>query len=243
MKASFKTDIGIKRTENQDKVWGSILPGNAMSVIVCDGMGGEKAGSVASDVAINIISQRILSGFRENIDGNSIRNLLISALVTANSSVFELANSDPEKKGMGTTCVAAIVYNERAYIVNVGDSRAYCICGNQIKQITKDHTIVRMLVEQGKITEDDIKEHPQRSYITRAVGVENRISSDYFELDLYDDDILLLCTDGLTSYCDEEEIRKIVIGNSIETACDVLIKYANDQGGSDNITVALISND
>ena len=141
---------------------------------------------------------------------------------------------------MGTTCVAAIVYNERAYIINVGDSRAYHIFEDNIQQITKDHTQIRRLIERGQITEEEGKTHPQRNCITRAVGASRDITPDYFEIDMESGDILLLCSDGLHSYGDDGEIAGIIINNPLHKSCDLLIDYTLNNGGRDNVTVAVI---
>ncbi len=243
MKIYSKTNIGLKRAENQDRVWsGMVGTGEkAYTVILCDGMGGEKAGSFASQMTVDVISKRITEGFRPDISRNFIRNLLITSVIAANSLVYDIAKTDSSKAGMGTTCVAAIVYNERAYIINVGDSRAYHIFDDKIQQITKDHTYIRRLIERGEITEEESKTHPDRNCITRAIGAERNITPDYFELDLEKDHVLLFCSDGLHSYGDDREIADIIINNPISKGCDLLIDYALKKGGRDNVTVALIS--
>ncbi|NMB30509.1 MAG: Stp1/IreP family PP2C-type Ser/Thr phosphatase [Clostridiales bacterium] len=243
MKFVSKTDIGRVRTENQDRVWVGYIKDDVIMAIVCDGMGGEKAGGVASEMTMDIFRDRMKNGFRDDIDGNSLRNLMITSIEAANTLVYEKADN-PNMQGMGTTCVAVVIQGQRAYIINVGDSRAYCISRDGgINQITKDHTMVRMLVEQGKISEDEVQEHPQRNYITRAVGAREDISADYFEIDISGSDKILLCSDGLSGYLDEEKILEIVSRNDINAASDALVNEANERGGYDNITVVLISNE
>lgn len=243
MKFVSKTDIGRVRTENQDRVWVGYLKDDVIMAVVCDGMGGEKAGGVASGMTMEIFSERMQKGFRNDIDGNSLRNLMITSIEAANTLVYEKA-SNPEMQGMGTTCVAVVIRGHRAYIINVGDSRAYCISKDgSISQITKDHTMVRMLVDQGEISEDEVQEHPQRNYITRAVGAREDISVDYFEIDISNSDKILLCSDGLSGYLDEEKILRIISAHDINAASDALINKANERGGYDNITVVLISNE
>lgn len=243
MKFVSKTDIGRVRTENQDRVWVGYLKDDVIMAVVCDGMGGEKAGGVASGMTMEIFSERMQKGFRNDIDGNSLRNLMITSIEAANTLVYEKA-SNPEMQGMGTTCVAVVIRGHRAYIINVGDSRAYCISKDGgISQITKDHTMVRMLVDQGEISEDEVQEHPQRNYITRAVGAREDISVDYFEIDISNSDKILLCSDGLSGYLDEEKILRIISTHDINAASDALINKANERGGYDNITVVLISNE
>jgi len=208
-------------------------------------MGGENAGGEASEVAINIIFDRIISGFRNQAENNSIRNLIMTSINAANSVVFEKSISEDNKFGMGTTCVCGIIKNNIAYIANVGDSRAYLISDNKITQITNDHTYVKLLFDQGKISEDEISSHPQRNVITRAIGIEEQIEIDYFEIDLNPQSKLLICSDGLSTYCTDELILEVVDNNSIESieiATEKLIDCANNQGGKDNITVALLAN-
>ena len=235
-----RTDIGKKRTENQDRVWAGQLSDNACSVVLCDGMGGENAGSRASQLTVDFISDRIKRGFRDNAPRNTTRNLLITSLIAANSKVYDEACSDKSKFGMGTTCVAAIVHDERAYIINAGDSRAYHIFDDNIQQVTKDHTYIRTLIDEGEITEAESLTHPNRNAITRAIGAEPTITPDYFEFDLHKDSILLFCTDGLHSYGNDVEIAELIVNNPKNKACDLLIDYAMKNGGRDNVTVALI---
>lgn len=240
MKCFSKTDIGLKRSENQDRVWTGVLEDDAVAVILCDGMGGENAGSVASQMTVDFMADRIRKGFRVNISRNFIRNLLITSVTAANSLVFDRASKEADKFGMGTTCVAGIVYGSRAYIINVGDSRAYHIFDDSIQQITKDHTYVRKLIERGEITEEESRFHPDRNKITRAVGAERSITPDYFEIDLEEGNILLFSSDGLHSYGDDAEIAEIVVNNPIGKACDLLIDYALGNGGRDNVSVAVV---
>lgn len=240
MKCFSKTDIGLKRTENQDRVWTEMLEEDAAAVILCDGMGGENAGSVASEMTVEFMSDRIRKGFRGNVNRNFIRNLLITSVTAANSLVFDRASKESDKYGMGTTCVAGIIYANRAYIINVGDSRAYHIFDDSIQQITKDHTYVRRLIESGEITEEESKTHPERNRITRAVGAEKNIIPDYFEIDLEVGNILLFSSDGLHGYGSDAEIAEIIVNNPISKACDLLIDYALGNGGRDNVSAAIV---
>ncbi|MDR2532852.1 MAG: Stp1/IreP family PP2C-type Ser/Thr phosphatase [Oscillospiraceae bacterium] len=241
MKVFSKSDIGKKRSENQDRVWASVLESRAAVVVLCDGMGGENAGSFASETTVNFISERIKRGWRPEFNRNSIRNLLITSVTAANNLVFDLAEFDLTMLGMGTTCVSAIADSERAYIVNVGDSRVYHVFGDSIQQITKDHSYINKLIEDGQITEDEGKNHPKRNCLTRAVGAESLLTPDYFEIELFEDSILMLCSDGLHSYGEDISIAEIIVNNPINKVCDKLVEYALENGGRDNITVAVIS--
>lgn len=241
MNVVAKTDIGLKRTENQDRVKISVLANDVIVAVLCDGMGGQNAGSEASELAVNIIFDRIILGYRTNSEKNSIRNLLVSAVSAANAVIFDIAEQDSSKIGMGTTCVAALVTEKTAHFVNVGDSRAYIIEDDSIIQVTSDHTVVRLLYEQGRIEEKDIKLHPQRNYITKAVGVSLKVEPDYFETSIKKQSKILLCSDGLSNYCTNDEICQIVENEEFEKASALLIELALEHGGNDNITIALIA--
>jgi protein phosphatase len=241
MKVFSKTDIGKKRSENQDRVWAEVLVTGAAAVVLCDGMGGENAGSFASETTVNFISERIKRGFRPELNRNSIRNLLITSVTAANNLVYDLAEYDQNMLGMGTTCVSAIVSEGRAYIINVGDSRVYHVFGESIQLITKDHSYINKLIDDGEITEEESKTHPKRNCLTRAVGAEPLLTPDYYEIDLQGDSILMLCSDGLHAYGDDVSIAEIIVNNPVGKICDKLIDYALEQGGRDNITVAVIS--
>ncbi|MDE6148808.1 MAG: Stp1/IreP family PP2C-type Ser/Thr phosphatase [Ruminococcus sp.] len=239
---AYKTDIGKKREENQDAVRADFIDENISISVVCDGMGGAKSGGVASDVAVTNIFNRIMSGFRADADSNRIRNLMLSAVHAANTIVYEKSKEDIDKNGMGTTCVAALVYNKHCYVVSVGDSRVYLLNDNGISQITTDHTYVQVLYEQGVITKEEQQNHKLKNVITRALGVEDDVEVDYFEFEQDGNFALLLCSDGLSNYCSEQVLYDFVYGKNLDEAASNLINYANDQGGNDNITVALVAN-
>ena len=244
MNVYSKTDIGLQRDENQDTVWSEKLSDTACAAVLCDGMGGEQSGGLASQMAVDIISKRIKESFTEMMNKNSVRNLLITAVCAANSIVYETAQREYGNSVMGTTCVAAIVFGGCAYIVNVGDSRAYHLFASGedecIRQITKDHSHVQELVDRGEITDEEAKIHPKRNKITRAIGAERDVTTDYFELDMNEGDMLLLCSDGLSSYGDDLDILDIRFDTPHEDTAKALIDYANNNGGNDNVTVALI---
>lgn len=244
MNVYTKTDIGLVRTENQDSVWGEMLTPTVCAAVLCDGMGGECEGGLASTIAVDVVSNRIKENFNELMNKNSVRNLLITSVIAANSFVWDTARAKIHEV-MGTTCVAAIVFGGTAYIVNVGDSRAYHLFSEGddecIRQITKDHTHVQELLDRGEITEDRLKTHPERHKITRAIGAEESVTPDYFELPLNAGDKILLCSDGLTSYGDDLDILDVCFDSKTEDCCDRLIRYALNRGGHDNVSVALIA--
>ncbi len=239
MKVFSETNIGLVRTENQDRVRTVMLKDDICFAVICDGMGGQNAGSEASERAVNIVFERVTKVFRPDYSENSIRNLLISSITTANSVVYDVSVSSMEMQGMGTTCVAALVYGNKLHAVNVGDSRLYLI-NHEIRQLTRDHTVVMRMYENGEITKEQIKNHPQRNYITKAVGVAENVAPDYYEAELAENSAVLLCTDGLSNYCDEADMFNIIKRSDPEKAPSELIKKALENGGGDNVTAAII---
>lgn len=239
MRFRFGTDIGLRREENQDAVRCEYFGHNVLAV-VCDGMGGERAGREASNIAISEFFQRFSNGYSEGIGEDDIRKLLISSISAANSVIYTRARLDFKNFGMGTTCVAAFVTADRAYIANVGDSRAYLVSDTGLHRITTDHNVASFLFEQGKITEEEMETHPQKHMLTRAVGVEKTVLTDTFILTYEDKISLLLCSDGLSGYCGDDEIYDVLSETDIDTAIDSLIQLALAKGGRDNVTVAVI---
>ena len=204
-------------------------------------MGGERAGKEASAIAIEEVFQRFSADYKESLSDDDIRRLLISSVSAANSVIYTRARMDFKNFGMGTTCVAAFINDKTAFIANVGDSRAYLITDKKLLQITTDHNVASLLYEQGKITEEEVDTHPQRHMLIRAVGVEKTVLTDTFLLD-YDDKIsLLLCSDGLSGYCSDDEIYNVILNSPFDDVADKLIELALSKGGRDNVTVAVIS--
>lgn len=242
MYLSYNSDMGRVRNENQDKICAGFLSENAALAVVCDGMGGEASGSVASDLAANQIYRRISEGYQQGMKPNSIRNLMITAVQAANSIVYEKSCEDIEKNGMGTTCVAVLVEDKTAYIVNVGDSRAYMMDSNGIRQISDDHTYVNELYKHGEITFEEMQNHKMKYIITRAVGVEPKVEADYFEVEETGNFAVFLCTDGLTAYCHPQLIYESVFNKNLDKGVSDLIDYCNACGGKDNISAAVIAN-
>ena len=232
------TDIGNGRSENQDCVDSAVLE-DAVFAVVCDGMGGSNAGREASSRAVAIIKERIIKSYRSDFDINKIRNLLVAAVKTANAVVYDLGSAVPEWNGMGTTCVACLIRNGLVHTVNVGDSRAYLVT-HEIRQITKDHSMVMNLYERGDITKEELKNHPKRNVVTRAVGVAENVEPDYFENELPQGGAVILCTDGLSNYCDEGVMFRMTKDLSPEELPKALVKNALDNGSGDNITAAVM---
>lgn len=235
-----KIDKGIVRNSNQDAFIAGQLAENITFAIVCDGMGGANAGNIASEIAVKTVSEYLYNSFRDNMTLNDFERTLKNAISSANLLIFNRAVKDDALKGMGTTIVAAIVKGNDAIIAHVGDSRIYLL-NDEIKQLTKDHSIVQTLIENGEISPDDAKHHPRKNVITRALGVEAEVVADFDELTLNTNDTLLLCTDGLTNYVPEANIYEIFKQNDLSLVSETLVSKANENGGGDNITVVTLT--
>jgi len=234
------TDIGLLRDENQDKVSLEEFYGNVLAV-VCDGMGGERSGQEASRIAIEEFFNRFSQGFTPYLDTIGVRQLMTASISAANSVIYTTARMDYRSFGMGTTCVAAYADDKHIYIVNVGDSRAYYMDEDGLHQITSDHTLVNLLLTQGKIEPEEVHTHPKRNMLTKAVGVEKIIKPDFFRLKREENFTLLLCSDGLSGYCSDSEIFEVLKSTPLEEVSKALIDLALSKGGRDNITLAVIT--
>lgn len=232
------TDIGLKRKINQDYVFSSeIQVGKLPNLfIVADGMGGHKAGDYASREATKTIVEYI-----EHSDEENPITVIGKAIELANSNLWKKSVESEDYAGMGTTMVVATIIDESLYVANVGDSRLYLL-NDEIKQITKDHSLVEEMIRLGGIDEEIARYHPKKNVITRAVGGGSEIQIDFFEIQLEPGDVILMCSDGLTNMLDDEEIKLLVEKQRdvIEKA-ETLVKTANENGGRDNITVTIIS--
>lgn len=239
MLTSFsRTDIGKSRKVNQDYVYATQEKiGNLTNLfIVADGMGGHAAGDYASRTAV----ETVVSTIEDSFEKNSVK-LLTKAVETANSVVYKEAVAKPELAGMGTTMVAATFVGRYLQAINVGDSRIYIIRGEEIKQISRDHSLVEEMVRSGSIPKEQARNHPDKNIITRAVGVKNHVEPDVYTEELQKGDCVLLCSDGLTNMVDDETMRSIVAETEdVAEATKRLIDMANEQGGRDNISAVLI---
>ena len=241
MKLVSKSDIGLKRSNNEDRVATKTLNETTSFAVLCDGMGGANAGQIASEMACDMISNKISLCYRETMPMSSVENMLLSAITTANVAIFDAAGSTDSLKGMGTTVICAVVVNGQVCIGHAGDSRAYLISKSGIRQLTKDHSLVQQMYDKGEISIEELKTHPIKNVITRALGVDEEIEIDFTSDFLYEGETLLLCSDGLSNYVDADEIYQIVNNTEFETVADALVARANENGGGDNITVAAIS--
>jgi protein phosphatase len=223
-----RTDTGLQRGNNEDSAFA-----RAPVFAVADGMGGAQKGEVASRMAVDVFEQGLP-------DGGSPQERLVAGAREANRRIHELSLSHPEYEGMGTTLTAACLDGDELAVAHVGDSRAYIFRDGKLRRLTQDHTLVNALLEQGKLTEEQAAEHPQRSIITRALGPEPDVAVDTWSYPLRGGDVILLCSDGLTSMISEKRIESILASTSaLDRAADALIADANAAGGRDNITVVV----
>lgn len=242
MKISAKSDKGMVRANNQDSYAAGELPGNVAWAVVCDGMGGAAGGNVASATAVKVISEKIATCYHQGMSDSSIKNLLISAIESANALVLDSAKKNEALTGMGTTVVAVILNVDILYVASVGDSRAYVV-SDSLFQVTTDHSVVQNMIDNGEITKEEARYHPKKNIITRAIGVDKEARADFFREDIdKDNNIVLICTDGLTNFVSEPEICSIVRNSDVYEIADNLVKAANENGGGDNITVVTLSN-
>lgn len=241
MKVYFDTNKGMIRENNEDNL---IIEekGRYNLFAVADGMGGHRAGEIASNIAINVIKEYFVNCY-ENADFKAPM-FINESIKAANLKIREEASTKEEYFGMGTTITMVVIdlVENIAYVGNVGDSRTYILRNDEIKQITEDHTYVHELLKERKITVDEAKNHPKRNVITRAIGSENYVQIDIFEIELEDSDILLLCSDGLTTHISDDKIIDTIKTYGCSESVDRLIKLCNDNGGTDNITVIIIDN-
>ena len=244
MKISGKTDAGMVREINQDYFAYKTI-GMGTLAILCDGMGGTNAGDVASRLAADRVIEEAALNLTESQDFKEIRNQLRSFMGKANREIFELSLSQKQYQGMGTTAVLVYVLERRALFMNIGDSRGYLISGETITRVTSDHSMVEQMVKQGHLTEEQARIHPNKNIITMALGPEETILPNSYEIALAPGDIVLLCSDGLSNMLSDEAILDIVLKNKTDVGAmtKVLIDSANISGGQDNITAVVLSLD
>lgn len=234
MKAFAMTDVGKNRVTNQDYVYSSAdAVGNLPNVfIVADGMGGHKAGDVASVTAVDTVLNSIKKSNKKDVI-----SIISEAIDVANDTLFFKASNNEEWKGMGTTLVIATIVNDTLYVANVGDSRLYLL-DEEIRQITRDHSYVEEMISIGEINKSEARTHEKKNIITRAIGVESKTTADFFEVQFTTGDMILMCSDGLTNMVEDKEIYTTVKNSkNIEEAVHKLIDLANENGGKDNIAV------
>ena len=236
------TDPGCSRSQNQDTYQIEELDRNALLCVVCDGMGGAKSGNVASTLATDVFTQEIKRTFKSDMESEQIELMLHNAVKLANFTVYDQAMEFEDFMGMGTTLVAALIQGKTAYIVNVGDSRAYYVNQEGIRQITTDHSLVQLMVSQGELTPERARNYPGKNLITRAIGTEPVVNCDIFHRKVEKGSCLLLCSDGLSNLVDEQEILfEVNLGGEKAQCCQRLLDIALSRGAPDNVTSLLVA--
>lgn len=243
MKIYAKTDIGKAREMNQDSYYAATNEDKIALYILADGMGGYKGGEVASSLAVNAVKSYIDSNFDSILkEKESIMLLIKNSIEYANMVVYEKSKSSPDLEGMGTTIEVCLIYNNRAYIGHIGDSRIYRIRREFMRKITVDHSYVEKLIKDGTITREEAYTHPKKNMLTRALGCTAYVEPDVMVKGFLKEDILLICSDGLTNMVPEKEIY-IAVKQNLANATQTLVQRANELGGYDNITVVIIQNE
>ncbi len=241
MEAWGLTDVGNVRSQNQDAFRIVELGKDALLAVVCDGMGGAKSGNVASRLASEVFSEEVKRSFSTDLTPDEAEQMLRAAAKLANISVFEQSQLSEDYAGMGTTLVAALTYPRATLVLNIGDSRAYLINADGVQCITRDHSVVEMMVQRGELTPEQAKTHPSKNLITRAVGTEASVFSDVFRVETEPEDCILLCSDGLSNQmADQEILFEVVHGARRDDCCRRLLEIAKNRGAPDNVTSVLI---
>jgi protein phosphatase len=241
------SDIGQRRPHNEDS---TLCDAGAGIVILADGMGGYKAGEVASAIAVSSIHRAILDNIQNGKNRRKdketglsyVSSIVRNSITQVNSEIYNMAQSDRQCHGMGTTIVVVLFHNNICTIGHVGDSRLYRIRSGAITQMTKDHSLIQELIDRGMYTPEEAEKHAPRNLITRAVGIEPEVEVDLGEENVMPDDIYMLCSDGLNDMVDDEEIHLTLSKYSANLAqcADELVRLANNKGGKDNISVVLV---
>lgn len=242
MEIFSKSNIGTRK-ENQDRYDSGVIPSlQAAWAVVCDGMGGAKGGSIASSIAVSYIGEQtaVLIPDLVKMNEKDLSDKLKLIVEEANRKIFDEACRNVNLTGMGTTCEFIFISNHHVHVVHVGDSRTYLVKKDEIIQLTEDHSVVQEMVKRKELTQAQAENHPNKHFITRALGIRYHVFSDVYKRRLHDDDILLICTDGLSNYVTPEEISEVFRQEKGEEAAEALVNRALLAGGSDNITVTII---
>ncbi len=236
------TDTGVARSQNQDAYQVVALNRNTLLCVVCDGMGGAKSGNVASTLAADVFTQEVKRSWVPDMDPESLDRMLSSAVKLANFTVYDQASQFEDFNGMGTTLVALLLQGKKATIVNVGDSRAYLIDSDGIKQVTTDHSLVQMMIARGELAPEKAKYYPGKNLITRAIGTEPQVVCDVYHRKVEKDACFLLCTDGLSNLMDDQEILfEVVHCQDKSQCCEQLLDIVKKRGAPDNVTSILVT--
>lgn len=234
------SDVGNHRAENQDSIQFDESIG---LVILADGMGGHKAGAVASKIATETLSQELKSYLLNTKivkDTVKIQEYILSQILDTNQIIYQKSKSNDEESGMGTTLVINCFFDNKLLIAHVGDSRTYLYRNNELMQITKDHSFIQFQLDQGLITEEDFKNSKQKNYLTRALGLEEAIDVDFNMIELNPHDIVMSCSDGVTEKIDNLELEKFLENiSTFDSPALALVEYAKELGSKDNISVVI----
>ena len=235
-----KTYIGKVRSSIEDGFdFGTFDDGTAWAV-VCDGMGGVRGGQIASSLATEMVSDKIRKCYNKLMPVYSFENIFLSTITTANVIINDRSYTDTEFQGMGTTIAAAIAKNGQVCIAHVGDSRVYKMSTEGIVQITKDHSLAQEMLDSGQITKEEFENYPKKNIITRALGIDDKVEIDFDFTEISDNEVILLCSDGLSGLLSDEELFEIYKNTDFDMLCDEYIKAANEKGGYDNITAVVM---
>ena len=240
MKIFALSDVGKIRADNQDHFGFETIGEEQAVFVVCDGMGGAQAGQVASEVACSVFISELKGYVKEKMTLRYMESILTNALRFACFETYQKANSAPEFYGMGTTLVGGIYHKGQVLLANIGDSRAYVFDGEELTQTTRNHSFVEELVQLGEITEEEARSHPRKNIITRALGPDRSTKPDLFPFTLEKGQKLLLCSDGLSNMLEDSQIAGILKDTPDEEICKTLVERANENGGTDNVTVLLV---
>tara|TARA_B100000953_G_C18009064_1_gene417423 strand:- start:192 stop:1040 length:849 start_codon:yes stop_codon:yes gene_type:complete len=247
-KIGMLTDVGQVRPVDEDSILAADLSFGVNSesskfllLAVADGMGGHAKGEEASKIALNAIARAVIPDLLNN---TPFTKILEKGIQNANQDILDYTAKNPEASGMGTTSVCAVVKDNQIHLANVGDSRAYRVSDDEICRVTKDHSYVQALIDEDEITEEQAREHPRKNEITRAVGIMPSIEVDTMKLTLDSDESLLLCCDGVIAHLSDDDIHKIIRDSpDPQTACQEIVDMANERGGSDNISLIILSSE
>ena len=237
MNAYALTDVGRQRNMNQDYVFSTVKPvGNLPNLfIVADGMGGHKAGDLASKFSVNTFIDCV----KNSVSSKPVQ-IMSDAINHTNEELLKLASTSEDYRGMGTTFVVAVIYGRSMYVANIGDSRLY-LADRELKQVTRDHSYVEEMVQMGTLNREDARTNEYKNVITRALGGAENVIPDFFEIEIEDNSRILMCTDGLTNMVTDKEIEAVMSGHDdIMNKADKLVMMANQNGGKDNISVIII---
>ena len=247
-KIGMLTDVGQVRPVDEDSILAADLSFGVNSesskfllLAVADGMGGHAKGDEASKIALNAIARAVIPDLLNN---TPFTKILEKGIQNANQDILDYTAKNPEASGMGTTSVCAVMKDNQIHLANVGDSRAYRVSDDEICRVTKDHSYVQALIDEDEITEEQAREHPRKNEITRAVGIMPSIEVDTMKLTLDSDESLLLCCDGVIAHLSDDDIHKIIRDSpDPQTACQEIVDMANERGGSDNISLIILSSE